>query len=69
MTIMQILRHQALQSCEFRGHIMKRFKYNKAHTTGTSTCKICGKEVQIKTWPKSNEIDIGGDAFVLSCED
>jgi len=69
MTRMEKLRKLALVSCNFRGHLMGRFKYDEAHTTGTSTCKICGKEVQIIIKPKPNETYIAGEALALSCED
>ena len=62
------LRCEALESCKFRGHTMSRFTtYNR--TLQGSRCLICDRQVTINSRPAPNEIDIGGEAVALDCED
>lgn len=66
MTKERRLKREAIGSCEFRGHEMKRFtKLEKENFI--SCCIYCGKEVQILLNPKPNEIEIGGEAVALYC--
>ena len=62
------LQNEALESCNFRGHTMKRFKRIN-QTNSVSVCADCGKQVHVNTKPRPNEIEIGGEAVALSCED
>lgn len=55
------LKQEARESCEFRGHKMKRFK------DGFSECKVCKAWVYITLKPMPNDIDIGGPAVALHC--
>ena len=63
------LRLEALESCNWRGHKMERFKYRKwtNRIVGWSGCKICGKSVNINSNPAPNGIDIVGEAVALGC--
>lgn len=60
------LKKEALESCKFRDHEMKRF-INFGHTA-ISHCKLCDRSVAVDTHPLSNGIDIGGEAVALNCE-
>jgi hypothetical protein len=68
MTKLNRLKREALEACVFRGHDMGRFN-NWCKTAAVSYCKICDKQVVVNTHPMANEIDIGGAAVALSCED
>lgn len=70
------LRHEALQSCNSRGHTMKRFRYATTSIYspsipdfGYSECKICKAHVVLDTSPAPNGIDIGGPAVAIGCGD
>ncbi len=66
------LRLEALESCSFRGHKMKRFKraYNGiAGNCAFTSCMSCGKEVVVCDKPAPNGIDVGGEAVALHCID
>jgi len=72
MRKLERLRKEALGSCKFRGHKMKRFKkiYNGiAGITTYSHCIVCGKQVVILSKPRPNDIEVSGEAVALSCED
>lgn len=60
------LRKQALFSCNWRGHDMRRFTRYDDHTY-YSHCKNCDMQVVIISAPQPNEIDIGGEAVALNC--
>ena len=62
------LKKEAIESCEFRGHIMGRFAH-VAPDSAYSICRRCGAEVSVDSRPMPNEIDIGGEAVGLSCID
>lgn len=62
------LKNEAMESCEFRGHTMGAW-HDYDETNSVSKCEKCGKEVQVLTNPAPNEIDIGGEAVALGCED
>ena len=74
MTKLQRLKKEALESCRFRGHKMKRF-VGYRHGWGIDPeiayayCKICDKQVIVITKPLPNEIEIGGEAVALNCKD
>jgi len=70
MTTLRRLKQEAIEACNFRGHKMKRFT-NCKYGTGKmafSHCSICNKEVVVNAKPLPNEIDIGGEAVALNCE-
>jgi transcription elongation factor Elf1 len=74
MSKLEKLIREAKESCERRGHKMRRFEHSKPfndimHGHATSECKICGKVVHVNSRPLSNEINIYGEAVALSCED
>lgn len=64
------LRIQALASCKWRGHDMKRFltvKCMSGHTHKISECKKCGAGVRVTAEPEPNDIDVGGEAVAVNC--
>ena len=69
------LRKEALESCIWRGHTMKKFKwsrylyYPENYEKGFSSCINCGREVVVIPFPGPNKIDIGGEAVAVSCDD
>lgn len=68
---LNILKDKALESCEeVRGHDMGEWEDNvtQFRTTSYSTCKNCGRYVQVNTNPSPDGIDIGGDAVAISCD-
>ena len=68
MTKLERLRHEALRSCEDRGHKMSRFKtHDYWKKKRYAHCIRCGKGVVINSYPARNEIDIMGWAVALSC--
>lgn len=73
-----VLRAEALEACEFRGHKMGPFEDDmRTHTylgkvireayTGTAECIVCGAWVQVETHPWPNGIEVGGPAVAVSC--
>ena len=72
MTKWNRLKKEALEACKFRGHKMNTFGFTVSphgDMKGGSYCKKCGKGVFITTRPLPNEIDFGGEAVALGCED
>ena len=73
MTKLKRLQNEALESCGFRGHSMRRFRRvistqrDGKLTWAYSHCFICNKQVTVRTHPAPNEIDIGGEAMALCC--
>jgi hypothetical protein len=73
------LKKEALESCRFRGHKMKRFisyspRRGFVYLTGTvaaayAHCRVCDKQVIVITKPLPDEIEISGEAVALNCED
>ena len=65
------LRKEALESCEWRGHQMRKFeraqKWLRGSQNGLSMCQTCGAWVVINANPAANDIDIGGPAVALIC--
>ena len=68
MERLERLRKEALDACNRRKHKMENFRH---YTKGRclSSCKVCGKTVSVISKPAPNEIDIGGEAVALCCED
>jgi len=64
---LRTLKKIALESTDFRGHRMTRFKRYNA-VTAFATCKDCGMQVAVTTKPLPNDIDVGGEAVALTCE-
>jgi len=62
------LKREAMEACTHRGHTMYRW-HDFNSTNAVSACVYCGKEVQVLTKPRPNEIDIGGEAVALGCND
>ena len=61
MTKLQRLKKDATASAKFRGHNLK--------WSGTlGTCKTCDKWVQVMVKPLPNDIEVGGTAVALNCE-
>jgi hypothetical protein len=69
MTRIERLRHEALESCRFRGHNMTRFNQADFYrdTIRYAHCKVCGMQVVINSRPAPNEINISGRAVALHC--
>jgi hypothetical protein len=61
------LKKEALESCDFRGHDMGKFR-NYDKETARSLCWNCGMYVQVESSPAPNSIDIGGNAVAMTCE-
>lgn len=57
------LKREALESCKFRGHKMKRFL--DFDGLSVSVCKIC--EMEVAVIPHPYGIEIGGEAVALHC--
>lgn len=63
------LSREALKSCKFRGHKMKRFvKHDYWPTVRYAHCRVCDKQVVINSRPQPNDIEIGGGAVALNCK-
>lgn len=62
------LKNEAEEACNFRGH---KLHYWRNHPDGSSTnlCYMCKKEVIVRTQPRPNEINVGGEALALDCND
>jgi len=61
----------AKESMEWRGHTVK---YHKPYIRNGGTaqllyCEKCGKDCVVMTNPMGNEIEIGGEAVALGCEE
>lgn len=67
MTRITQLKREARESCEWRGHDMGRFYAEGKHFT--AICRRCSKWVCVTPNPLPNEIDIGGPAVAVGCED
>ncbi len=64
------LRQSALESCRFRRHTMNKFTVALNHPrVYMAQCNVCGKSVYVTLHPEPNDIDIGGAAVALGCED
>ena len=62
------LKLSALESCNFRGHTMSRFRRMEFWTNcAEAICKKCGASVHVDTNPAPNGIDIAGEAVALHC--
>ena len=63
---LETLMRKARTACEWRGHLMSRFARTEEHYA-TSTCERCNRNVLVCDKPMPNEIDIGGEAVALGC--
>ena len=72
MMRLAMLKAQARESAEWRGHSMTPFKdmtgLVKSRTFYRSTCRKCGMLVDVNPDPAPNGIDIGGSAVALGCK-
>ncbi|KKM14293.1 hypothetical protein LCGC14_1707600 [marine sediment metagenome] len=68
MKKLERLRKEALASCESRGHKMQQFSRKYRHWW-SSACRTCSKMVLLNDNPLPNEIEIGGEAVALGCDD
>ena len=61
------LKKEAIAACKNRGHRMGF--WSDSSRSAYCECKICHRYVQVieKPWP--NEIEIGGSAVALNCEE
>ena len=62
-----LLKKEARESYDFRGHKEAEWK-NQNYHTAILECS-CGKYVQVNSKPQANQINIGGDAVALDCND
>ena len=62
------LKQEAKKACEWRGHRMGKWVAYSSTTYGCR-CLTCEKAVVVNSRPMPNEIDIGGEAVALGCED
>lgn len=72
MSTVSNLKKEAQQSCKFRGHQMSKFHRVTNfcnHEIWRAYCEICNKSVDVIPRPKPNQINIGGEAVALGCED
>ena len=83
MKSLSLLKSEAENSCEFRGHNMEwnrpahYSQWGLQHIVWSNTstvkskqraeCVECGMEVFLTTKPEPNGIDIGGEAVALNC--
>lgn len=67
MTKIRRLQHEALKSCRFRGHDMKRFCH-LMHSFHYAYCRHCGMGVSVDTDPLPDGAEIMGEAVALNCE-
>ena len=59
-----LLQQQAMTSAIWRGHAMGSWEPGNI-----STCKRCGAWVQVLVNPAPSQIDIGGPAVAVQCEE
>lgn len=62
------LKDDAERAFYWRNHEPQEW-VDESYTVATLTCRTCGRWVQVNTLPGPNEIDIGGPAVALNCED
>ncbi len=66
MTKLRRLKNEARESAYSREHPLGNFQTDDA-TTATAECPECGAYVQVRTDPRPNEIEIGGNAVAVNC--
>ena len=59
---------EATEACEWRKHEMGEFVAISPYIA-VSHCKQCNMQVAVNTNPLPNEINIGGEAVALNCQD
>lgn len=70
MSLIVKLQKDARDSATFRGHhlgVWVRLESRGNGLHARAKCLDCGMDVDIKTHPMPNEIDIGGPAIALGC--
>jgi hypothetical protein len=63
-----LLRQDAEQAAERRGHTLKGWHYHSQGTSAATDCIRCQAYVYIKLKPQPNEVDIGGTAIAINCK-
>lgn len=65
------LQSEAHVLAELKGHQLGNWKNfsNGGRNYSSSTCEVCGRQVQVCDRPMANEIDIGGEAIAVICAD
>ena len=68
------LEKSANQSAEWRGHRMSTFvptwtqnDADRGYFSATSMCMGCGMEMEVRTHPAPNQVDVSGEAVALNC--
>ena len=67
---LDILRSEANGTAEGRGHILNWHAphHGEHRSYQIGECDTCGMQVCVNTRPMPNEIDIGGEAVALNCD-
>ena len=67
------IKKEAMESARWRGHTLKRWDTFRHYPNGPrgyfAECVNCNKGVRILLDPMPNEIEIGGSAVALGCDD
>lgn len=66
--LLEKLKEEAEDAMRWRGHEPGTWE-KQGEGKAIIFCVICGKDVQVIVKPKPNEIDIGGPAVAVGCED
>ena len=63
------LKRNARATARRRGHDMTPFRADSCvgRRVYDSSCKRCGADMRVTTWPLANEIEISGAAVALNC--
>ena len=70
MTSFEKLEKEAVEAAEWRGHKLVPFQQHEwKRNVCWSDCVKCGMGVCVNIRPLPNEIDIGGEAVALNCEE
>lgn len=69
MASLGVLKTQATNAAEFRGHIMiwSAPHHGEHRSNQSGHCALCGMEAHITTRPAPNGIDVHGEAVALDC--
>lgn len=67
MRVLTRLINEAKESCSFHGH--KMLPFERHQNWARSECSVCRKAVHVIANPLPNDINIGGEAVALSCDD
>ncbi len=72
MRKLDMLKEQAEDGAEFRGHVLGPWKSNlisrtRKRTVELSICIYCGEWAEVDTCPLPNGIAVGGTAVAVEC--